>query len=310
MASAGYTGVRRLLSLGVTSMIEQSTVTRRRLLQMAGGAGVLALAGCTGATNANTKSTTTTTDTSMTDTTNGGQLLQTVQLSVMAEARAGPDGNLHDTFAPGSFTIAKGIPTAIEVFNYDGGRHTLTAPDLDLDIDVLSSAKAGVPNVTTHLFTPTKTGDFTWSCEIPCDGEANGWAMQHDGYMKGTIHVTEDASTQHAYTAIKDGYKAGPKGHLHDSFLATNFTVSKGVPVKLHVENFDEGPHSFSSKDLGVDVDIPKANGEGDPSETVVSFSPKQEGTFHWDCDVPCDDKYNGWAMQHDGFMAGEVNVI
>lgn len=289
-------------------MIDSADVSRRTFLGAAGGASIVALAGCIGSAPHATNAQTTTPMPS--NTAPSGQLLQTVQLAVMAGARHGSDGKLHDTFAPGSFTISKNIPTVIEVFNYDGGRHTLTAPDLNLDIDVLPSAKEGVPNVTTQLFTPTKSGDFQWTCQVPCDGEANGWAMSHDGYMMGKIHVTDDASTQHVYTTIKDGYKAGPKGNLHDSYLATNFTVSKGVPVKLHVENFDEGPHSFSASGLNVDAKIPKAKGEGVPSVTTVSFTPKKDGTFHWECDVPCDDDYNGWAMSHDGFMAGEVNVI
>lgn len=236
--------------------------------------------------------------------------LQKVQLVVMGGARRGPKGHLHDTFAPGSFTLSKGVPTIIQVYNYDKGRHTLTAPKLNLNIDVLPSAKKGVPNVTTGMITPTKTGDFEWHCTVPCDKKWNGWAMHHDGYMKGKIHVTSDRSTQHIYSTINGGYKAGPKGHLHDTYMPAEFTVTKGTPVKLHVENFGGGDHSFTAPKLNTDVHIPPRQKKGKPSETVVSFTPKNEGTFHWRCTVPCDKKWNGWAMKHDGYMAGQVNVV
>jgi len=297
------------------SRLEQD-IGRRDVLKAGASAGLmLGLAGCLGSSGAvqaptasekNKNSETPMTDNDSTT----GPLFQTIQLTVLPGGRHGPDGKMHDTFAPGSFTLIQGVPAIIEVYNYDQMLHSLTAPDLDLDIKVLAAAKEGVPNVTTQMFTPKKSGDFSWVCTVPCDEDANGWAMSHDGYMKGSIHVSPNKDVQHLYTTIEGGYKAGPKGNLHDSFLPANFTVTKGVPVKLHVENFDGGDHSFTAPELNLDAHIPAAKKEGVPSETVVSFTPKQDGTFHWQCDVPCDDEYNGWAMEHDGYMAGEVTVV
>jgi hypothetical protein len=30
---------------------------------------------------------------------------------------------------------------------------------------------------------------YHWSCQMPCDEAAKGWAMLHHGYMAGTITI-------------------------------------------------------------------------------------------------------------------------
>jgi hypothetical protein len=34
----------------------------------------------------------------------------------------------------------------------------------------------------------------------------------------------------------------------------------------------------------------------------------RKPGVYHWWCVMPCDDAH-GWAMQHDGYMAGTITV-
>jgi hypothetical protein len=50
------------------------------------------------------------------------------------------------------------------------------------------STKGGVPAITIFSFVVRKPGSYHWLCVMPCD-DAQGWAMQHDGYMAGTITV-------------------------------------------------------------------------------------------------------------------------
>ena len=46
------------------------------------------------------------------------------------------------------------------------------------------------PGVHTYELVVKEKGRFSWFCVIPCDDQANGWAMQHAGYMSGYITAT------------------------------------------------------------------------------------------------------------------------
>ncbi len=46
------------------------------------------------------------------------------------------------------------------------------------------------PGVHTYQLVVKEAGRFSWFCVIPCDSDANGWAMQHAGYMSGFITAT------------------------------------------------------------------------------------------------------------------------
>lgn len=120
----------------------------------------------------------------------GASEAQKVSLTVVGSLKLGPDGKLHDAFSPADFTVTQGRPVDVTVYNYDDAPHSMTAPDLQLNPTIAPSATKGVPAVTTYRFTPTKAGKFPWSCDLPCDGDANGWAMANPGYMSGYITVT------------------------------------------------------------------------------------------------------------------------
>ena len=109
---------------------------------------------------------------------------QDITLTILPGGQLGPDGKMHDTFSPADFKVVQGVPVKLTVYNYDGGSHSITSSSLGLNVQIKGSTKKGVPALTTYTFTPSSAGGFTWQCTVPCDSEANGWAMSrrlHDG---------------------------------------------------------------------------------------------------------------------------------
>jgi plastocyanin len=109
-----------------------------------------------------------------------------------------------------------------------------------------------------------------------------------------------------------------PDGKGHDTYIPTSFSVGVGETVKVTVTNYDEGPHTFTSPELGVNASIPGATNadKGIPSKTTFTFVVKKAGKFRWFCALPCDKKAKGWAMSpgttgadRDGYMAGYVTA-
>jgi plastocyanin len=113
----------------------------------------------------------------------------------------GPDERFHDAFVPSSFIVHAGVPVQLTFINYDDSPHTLTAPDLDLNITIdpgtdVPWGSGHSPVTTTYTFTPEKKGQFRWFNSTPCDTDAGGWAMDNgfegpgrEGYMAGFLEV-------------------------------------------------------------------------------------------------------------------------
>ncbi len=110
----------------------------------------------------------------------------------------------------------------------------------------------------------------------------------------------------------------GTDGLRHDTTYGADFSVVKGQHVTVTVYNFDEGPHTITTKGLGLNVTIPGAKDEekGVPSKTVFSFTAKTVGKFRWYCSLPCDKGQGYWAMNptkagigRHGFMSGFITV-
>ena len=235
---------------------------------------------------------------------------QTIALTVLPGGRLGPDGKMHDTFSTPNFTVVQGVPVKLSVYNYDSGKHSITNGALHLNLVAKGSPKNGVPAVTTATFTPATAGKYVWQCMEPCDTENGGWSMTHLGYMKGTISVVPYGNKQYIYMMIKDGlqYAAADK-KIHDSYSPANFTVQANIPVQATVENFDTGEHSFTDPTLNINKVFKAASKEGVPSVTIFTFTPKKAGQYGWRCIIPCDSESNGWAMNHNGYMMGNVIV-
>jgi plastocyanin len=111
----------------------------------------------------------------------------------------GPDGKGHDSFVPSSFVLHSGVPTTLNIINYDEGLHTITAPDLGLNLMITPGSSVGdevQPVTTTATVTVPQAGVYRWYCAMDCDGGGGNWAMSNgfdgkdqDGFMAGNIVV-------------------------------------------------------------------------------------------------------------------------
>ena len=236
------------------------------------------------------------------------QQVQNVYLVVEPGAKLGPDGKLHDAFINGDFTVTAGKSVHLTIYNYDDGTHTLTAQDLGINVKIKGSEKKGQPSVTEADFTPSKEGTFNWLCADKCDGQNNQWAMTHDGYMQGKITVVKD-NVQHVSLVVNPGLKLGPDSKQHDAFTPGNFTINANEPVELTIYNFDDGTHTLTANDLGVNIKIDGSKKKGDPSVTTYKFTATKTGTFKWLCADKCDGENGQWAMAHEDYMMGNITV-
>jgi uncharacterized cupredoxin-like copper-binding protein len=108
---------------------------------------------------------------------------QTISFSVDGSIKRGPDGKMHDAFSKTNFAVKVGQPTRLLIDNKDSSPHSITAPGTGVSITVY-------PGIHTYSMVATKAGRFEWTCIIPCDSDAHGWAMTHPGYMAGFITAT------------------------------------------------------------------------------------------------------------------------
>jgi heme/copper-type cytochrome/quinol oxidase subunit 2 len=126
------------------------------------------------------------------------------------------------------------------------------------------------------------------------------------------------AATTLSYKVVgPDDGLVGSDGEKHDTFYALSATSAQvGQQVTISVANFDDMPHSFTSPELGINIMLPPAKGENDPTIATYTFTPTKAGKFRWFCAIPCDSDTNGWAMNAgpkgigvDGFLAGYITV-
>jgi hypothetical protein len=106
-----------------------------------------------------------------------------ISLKVIPAGKLGPDGIKHDTFTQTEFAVRVGQRLDLKIDNTDEGEHSITSPEIGVNIIVK-------PGVHTYEIVVREKGRFSWFCVIPCDDKANGWAMQHAGYMSGYITAT------------------------------------------------------------------------------------------------------------------------
>jgi hypothetical protein len=135
---------------------------------------------------------------STTSTSNGQQAAVVLHYTVSgsSDGAVGPDGKKHDTFvATDPKPIMAGQPVTISIKNTDEMPHSMTSPDLKLNI-MIPGAKNGKAGTVNFTFTPSTPGTYRWWCAIPCDTDNAAWAMTsassgpgQDGFMAGTITV-------------------------------------------------------------------------------------------------------------------------
>jgi plastocyanin len=131
------------------------------------------------------------------------------------------------------------------------------------------------------------------------------------------------ASAEHITVYVLRGAMGpkGPDGLGHDMFVPADFPLKVGTPVDLTIVNYDEGPHSITSKQMGLNIMVKpgheQADGSVTPVTTEYSFTPTKKGVFRWHCAIPCDKGGKFWAMSkgydgpdQDGYMAGYFVVM
>jgi len=106
-----------------------------------------------------------------------------ISLKVIPEGRLGPDGKKHDYYTKTEFNVKVGQTLELKIDNTDEGEHSITSPEIGVNIIVK-------PGIHTYEMVVKEKGRFSWFCVIPCDSSANGWAMEHAGYMGGFITST------------------------------------------------------------------------------------------------------------------------
>ncbi|MDQ6607343.1 MAG: cupredoxin domain-containing protein, partial [Actinomycetota bacterium] len=90
---------------------------------------------------------------------------------------------MHDSYSKTNFAVRVGRPTRLVIDNKDSSPHSITSPGTGVSIIVR-------PGTHSYTLLATKAGRFEWMCVIPCDTDAQGWAMNHPGYMAGYITAT------------------------------------------------------------------------------------------------------------------------
>ncbi|MHB8241748.1 MAG: cupredoxin domain-containing protein [Solirubrobacteraceae bacterium] len=106
-----------------------------------------------------------------------------ISLKIIPGWKLGPDKIKHDSFTKTEYAVKVGQTLDLKIDNTDEGEHSITSPVLGVNIVIK-------PGVHTYQIVVKEKGHFSWFCVIPCDDEANGWAMQHAGYMSGYITAT------------------------------------------------------------------------------------------------------------------------
>lgn len=109
----------------------------------------------------------------------------------------------------------------------------------------------------------------------------------------------------------------GPDGRGHDMLNPSNLSVKAGQSVEIKFVNYDEGQHTFTIPELGINQLIAAHVDDNTPSTTVMHVTFNKAGTYRWFCALPCDGGQGGWAMtssgsgqaDQNGYMAGTVTV-
>jgi hypothetical protein len=98
-----------------------------------------------------------------------------------------PDNSPYNKVAGGTMTV-DGKPVT-NVSNKDIA-HTITVPDLGINIPIPASPEGGTVTVK-FTFTTGAAGTYQWRCMTPCGGGKDGMAgaMAKDGWMRGNFVV-------------------------------------------------------------------------------------------------------------------------
>jgi hypothetical protein len=130
----------------------------------------------------------------------------------------------------------------------------------------------------------------------------SGTAVPSTGQVTGSSSGGKALAAEVVNLKVIPGWKLGPDKIKHDAFTKTEFAVKVGQTLDLKIDNTDEGEHSITSPEIGVNIVVK-------PGIHTYQLVVKEKGRFSWFCVIPCDDQANGWAMQHAGYMSGYITA-
>jgi plastocyanin len=152
--------------------------------------------------------------------------------------------------------------------------------------------------VSVAALSASNSGASAQAAPVPAPSSATAPTSVAPAPKPEAVKLLVKADDEHA--------KRGPDGKWHDAFLPADFAVHPGDKVTVTVENYDGGPHTFTSPAMGVNAIIPGGGSLASPREVTFTFTaPKKAGRYQWFCAVPCDP----WSMAHNGYMRGFVTV-
>jgi hypothetical protein len=223
--------------------------------------------------------------------------------------------------------VAGGIYVA---FNFIGAKpptvdFTSVASGGQVNVTMMTTAQATVgdkPNWVTYFIEDPHSRQFlhTTYFAVPANTRVNVTILGYDGCtplrnpvfgkVTGTIGNVENVQTFNGKTM-----SAPQPISLLDSWgscsIQHTFAIPElglNVPI-ASVTTLDENKGLCSTSPCTVD------QSDANAPHTVVTFSfmtPKQGGTFRWQCFIPCGLAYldgNGGPMGTPGYMAGQMEV-
>jgi plastocyanin len=84
------------------------------------------------------------------------------------------------------------------------------------------------------------------------------------------------------------------------AFSESEIAVEAGAEIELTLENGDDAPHTFTSDDLGVDVE---ADGGAEASTTFTA--PDEDGSFEFHCEIHPDQMTGTVVVGEGGSSSG-----
>jgi hypothetical protein len=224
--------------------------------------------------------------------------------------------------------VAGGIFVA---FHYIGTQppvedYTSFASHGQVDVTMMTTAQTTVtdkPDWVTYFIKDPSTGQFvhTTYFKVPAGTKVNMTILGYDGctplrnpvwgHVTGTIGNVENVS----YSNGKTTSPAQPVSVLN-SWADCSVQHTFAIPnIGLNVPIASPTTLAENNALCGTSPCVANTSDQAKAPHTVVQFSfmtPKEGGSYHWQCFVPCGLAYvdgNGGPMGTPGYMMGQMEV-
>ncbi len=224
--------------------------------------------------------------------------------------------------------VAGGIFFAL---HYIGGQppvedYTSFASNGQVNVTLMTAAQTTVtdkPDWVTYFIKNPSTGEFvhTTYFKVPANTKVNVTILGYDGCtplrnplwgkVSGTIGNVENVSFSNGKTATPSQPLS-----LFDTWANCSVQHTFAIPgLGLNVPIASVTTLAENNALCGTSPCVANTTDQAKAPHTVVQFSfvtPKQGGTFRWQCFVPCGLGYvdgNGGPMGTPGYMMGQMEV-